>query len=428
MGQAAAPDFGPTHGLTPASGSAGTNPGGCGGEPTIASIQQTVFDKGCAFGSCHAGATPAAKLDLSKGHACASLVNRQSCVFNQKTRVVPGHPEQSYLYSKIVGHDLGSNPDGPCAGLTHGAPQRMPLGGEPLCQEAIDQVAAWITAGAHCDGEAPDGGTPGDGGTDAPVDSGPQIASLTATARTVAAGATTTIVLTLAHPAPGKGVTIPLAVSDPTVLAAPGEVIVPPGAINLSFEVRGARPARGKLSAGAAEVEILVTGLELAEILYMDDYGATSAVQWVKIHNATGSAIDLSKYSLGAGSGSYVETQAQLTGLLAPGACEVIGGPVSRPANGSPTLTQLVRFTPELDADGRGAGVAIFDSPATKVSAVSLPLDALVYGSGNPGGLLHPDGSVAKPDAPDIFWAGDSLLKTASGWRDTYPTTPNRCP
>src|SRR5260370_32823790 len=44
--------------------------------------------------------------------------NRNSCEFSSRVLVVPGQPAQSYLYHKIAGDNLGTNPDGPCAGLT----------------------------------------------------------------------------------------------------------------------------------------------------------------------------------------------------------------------------------------------------------------------------------------------------------------------
>jgi hypothetical protein len=430
MGSPASPDFSPSSSLNPASGnsSSGATQGGCGGDPTIDAIQQSVFDKGCSFGSCHGGANPAAKLDLSKGHACASLVNQKTCVFSNRTRVVPGHPEQSYLYAKITGNDLGTSPDGPCAGLTNGTPHRMPLGGEPLCQEAIDQVAAWITAGAKCDGSGnPDGGS-GDGGTDAQPDSGPQVTSLTVAGKMIGSGQSTTVTLTLSAPAPAPGLSMPIAVTDSSVLQSPGEVFINKGESSITFDVTGARPARASVQVGGAQASVLVTGLSLAELLYIDDYGATTSVQWVKIRNTTSVPIDLGKYSLGAGVGSYTETRSQLTGTLAPGACAVIGGPVSRTANGSPKYAQQVQFTPEVPWDGTGGGIAIFDATAAQLTPTTPPLDTLVYGAGNPGGLLRPDGTVATPDAPDVWYAGDSLLKTPTGWQDTYPTTPNRCP
>src|SRR5215472_4971534 len=129
MGAPPAPTFGEYDG----GGSEGG--GGCGGPPTLSAIEQGIFAKTCAFGSCHGGANPAAGLNLLTGQACGSLLNKNSCVLSGRVRVV-------------AGHDLGTNPDGTCAGLANGTPQRMPLGGVPLCQGQIDQIRAWIAGGA----------------------------------------------------------------------------------------------------------------------------------------------------------------------------------------------------------------------------------------------------------------------------------------
>jgi hypothetical protein len=400
----------------------------CGGDPTLASIQDTVFNKGCAFASCHGAANPAAGLDLSPGHACASLVGQPSCVFSRRTRVVPGHPEQSYLYAKIAGKDLGTSPDGTCAGLTNGTPLRMPLGGDPLCQAAIDQVAAWITAGAQCGTPPAADAGPQDTGTDAPPDTGPSPLSLAAQTSVLTGGESTMVTLSLAVPAPAGGRPVKLSVSDSTGLASPGETFVPAGAVTASFLVTALRPSRVTLIADTAELAFVVTGLVVSELLYDDNYGNTSGAQWVKLRNTTTAPIDLGSYSLGAGQNSYAEVSAQLTGTLAAGACAVIGGPTTRYANGSPHFTQVLKFTPALPSNGTGAGIAVFDRPASALTAASLPLDAFVYGNGNPGGLLRPDGTVAVPDAPSVYLPGDSWLKTTSGWVDTYPTTPNECP
>ena len=51
-------------------------------------------------------------------------------------RVLPGDPTNSYIVHKLEGMDIGST-------------ARMPLGGPFLDQPTIDQVSAWITAGAQ---------------------------------------------------------------------------------------------------------------------------------------------------------------------------------------------------------------------------------------------------------------------------------------
>ena len=64
----------------------------------------------------------------------ASLVNVTSISEPQLKRVVPGDPDNSYIIHKLEGTQ------------TVGA--RMPFGGPFLDQATIDQVRAWIQAGA----------------------------------------------------------------------------------------------------------------------------------------------------------------------------------------------------------------------------------------------------------------------------------------
>jgi len=444
---------------------------GCGGKPTLAAIQDAVFSKSCAFGSCHGPSNPAAGLDLTAGHACASLVGHASCVFSGRTLVVPGHPEESYLAHVLAGDDLGTSPDGTCADLANGSPQRMPLGGEPLCQGQIDQVKAWIAAGAPCSGASGDAGAGGgdgggggsDGGTsgDAGAGEGSQgdaasgdataggdasdggagsdaaavpadVARVTSTMTAFAAGQSVGGAVLLAQPAPAPGVSVTLTASDPTVLAAPSLVFVAAGQSSAPFQMMGLRPGHASLQASAggktAGVDELVQGLNLAEVFYLGP--TTSAgLQWVRLYNGTSNPIDLADYSLGAGTGSYLETKLQLAGVIAPGGCFVVGGPTSSVVNGSPTFSLAAAFSPIVPAAGSGgAGVALFGAPAAGVDASTLPVDSVVYGVTNAGNLLAPDGTVAPAVIGGDVLPGDSLMSFFGSWSDQYPPSPDSCP
>src|SRR5262249_53791543 len=202
-------------------------------------------------------------------------------------RVVPGHPEQSYLLNKLSGQDLGDDPDGPCAVAANGHSQRMPLGGEPMCQGRVDQVRAWIAGGARCDTPPPDGGGDSggggsDGGTDAGIDTNVDpdsiIDSLASAASTIHSGSRITVQAYLRTPPPSPGQAIFIQVFDPTALTAPAQVFVPGGATSASFDVAGLRPARPTLlrarsGGGWADLRLAVDGLWLAEVFY-DAVGA----------------------------------------------------------------------------------------------------------------------------------------------------------
>jgi len=99
---------------------------------TLLWIQDNVFSPICV--ECHSGANPAAGQDLSNIAASASnLINIASANTNFK-RVLPGSPQESYLYLKITGDSQ--------------AGARMPLGKPALSDEAITAIKQWIALGA----------------------------------------------------------------------------------------------------------------------------------------------------------------------------------------------------------------------------------------------------------------------------------------
>jgi hypothetical protein len=96
-------------------------------------LHRDILVKSCAGtpGLCHAGqfepnlSTPAI--------AYLSLVNRPSNERERGLRVKAGAPEESLLVDKLRGRDVAT---------------QMPLGAEPLSEEDLQRVEAWIAAGA----------------------------------------------------------------------------------------------------------------------------------------------------------------------------------------------------------------------------------------------------------------------------------------
>ena len=109
-----------------------------GGVPTLSEDVQPLFSSNCALSGCHAGASPAAGLNLSDGQTHANTVNIPS---NGPAldRIEPGQPNQSYLVHKIQDTQTSVG----------GSGGRMPLGRAPLSQAQIDIIRAWITGGAQ---------------------------------------------------------------------------------------------------------------------------------------------------------------------------------------------------------------------------------------------------------------------------------------
>jgi hypothetical protein len=103
--------------------------------PTLTQLKSTAFS---VCGGCHSGGGTSlpASMDLTPAHIYTSIVGVASVEQPTHMRVKPGDPDNSYVVLKLEG----------AAGIT-GA--RMPFGGPYLDQATIDQVRAWITAGAQ---------------------------------------------------------------------------------------------------------------------------------------------------------------------------------------------------------------------------------------------------------------------------------------
>lgn len=107
-------------------------------DATFARVQQEILRPSCAVAGCHTGAAPASGLDLSAGHAYASLVRAPAVESPSLARIAPGDPERSYLVKKVRG-------DGDISG------GRMPLGGPYLSPTEIRLLTDWVRRGAPLD-------------------------------------------------------------------------------------------------------------------------------------------------------------------------------------------------------------------------------------------------------------------------------------
>ena len=116
-------------------------PPGASFGPNFSEIQAGLFTPSCATSGCHAGANPAANLNLEAANSYAMLVGIASSQQAGLQRVNPGNPVLSYLVQKLEG----------AAGITGG---QMPPGGA-IPQPDIDVVRQWITDGAIDDTAQP---------------------------------------------------------------------------------------------------------------------------------------------------------------------------------------------------------------------------------------------------------------------------------
>lgn len=121
---------------------------GCPSAPTptptiaarLANIQVDIFTPRCAIPTCHDSQYASGNLVLDAQHAYGQLVgiapDVDAAAAAGMLRVDPGHPENSFLISKLEGPPLGQG-------------SRMPLTGDPLTADQVQLIADWIAAGAQ---------------------------------------------------------------------------------------------------------------------------------------------------------------------------------------------------------------------------------------------------------------------------------------
>ncbi len=107
-------------------------------QPSLASIQNSIFTPTCSVAGCHSGPPGPnlpAGMDLSSANASfSSLVNIASFQETTILRVATGDADNSYLIQKLEG--------------TSAQGSRMPQGGPFLDQATIDVIRLWIDIGA----------------------------------------------------------------------------------------------------------------------------------------------------------------------------------------------------------------------------------------------------------------------------------------
>lgn len=172
---------------------------------------------------------------------------------------------------------------------------------------------------------------------------------------------------------------------------------------------------------------------QIVEVLY-DPNSGDDGEQWIKLYNPCGVQIDLAGYSLGWGSTDYTDGSLDLSMVVAANGCFVVGGPTdSQPPDPQPVYDLARDFDPNLDdgdQDGNGDGVALFLGDAASVGERTVPVDAVIYGNDNDGGLIDSSDDVPPPhvgDAPQ----NHSIRRdgsTDADWIIESMPMPNDCP
>ncbi len=170
--------------------------------------------------------------------------------------------------------------------------------------------------------------------------------------------------------------------------------------------------------------------------------------EWVKIWNGTGQTLDLSQFSIGFGKNpAWVNSTSlpggtmALVGMLPPGRCLIVGGPVSDAQNAGPVFAPSASYGVGLARDFSGSGL---NNPATNsVAAVALfntltpnastrPVDIVTYHQTTvtppashflgPSGAVAPASLITGSDGA----AGRSFRRTsAATWEITGSVSAN---
>jgi hypothetical protein len=110
------------------------------GAVTLDQLRADVFIPSCATTSCHSSVAAKGNLVLDDYNAYANLVDvaadNAAAAEAEKLRVVPGKPDESFLFQKITGQLKPDEGD------------RMPQTGIPLTAEQIEMIRQWIADGA----------------------------------------------------------------------------------------------------------------------------------------------------------------------------------------------------------------------------------------------------------------------------------------
>ncbi|MEM7584043.1 MAG: endonuclease [Acidobacteriota bacterium] len=206
-----------------------------------------------------------------------------------------------------------------------------------------------------------------------------------------------------------------LSVGTHTITAAVVDSGGLPGSDTISLTVTAVQPGNGDLL--------------LSEVFY-DPSGNDDGLEWVELYNNDSVAIDLAGYSLGNGGTAYTTSLVQLSGIIQPGETFVVGGPTSSAINDNPNLGQAVNFSPDFQNSGStGDGVALFNVPASAVTASTVPIDAVIYGPNNNSGLIDETGAAGAPEVGDA--PSDSSIERldlAGNWQIQSNPTPNATP
>jgi beta-lactamase superfamily II metal-dependent hydrolase len=176
---------------------------------------------------------------------------------------------------------------------------------------------------------------------------------------------------------------------------------------------------------GGQAFTVMTGSLLLTEVLY-DATSTDDDHEWVELYNNTSATLDVTGLCIGSGGGAYTTSLVELSGSVGASETFVVGGTASDSNNGSPTFDQSVDFSPDFQNGGADAdGVALFNVSCAKVTASTVPIDAVRYGTTNTNGLIDETGSASSPEVSGAP-SGQSIERTdvAGSWQVQALPTP----
>jgi hypothetical protein len=108
-------------------------------EPTLPSLERTVFGVACGYDSCHGDNNPAWDLYLTLGNVAERLIDEPAGGCEGWTLVVPGSPERSLFWRKL------DDAVPPCG-------EAMPLGLGRLPEPVLACIRGWIVSLGSAEG------------------------------------------------------------------------------------------------------------------------------------------------------------------------------------------------------------------------------------------------------------------------------------
>lgn len=168
-------------------------------------------------------------------------------------------------------------------------------------------------------------------------------------------------------------------------------------------------------------------GLRIVEVYY-DHTGADDRYEWVKLYNGTSSPLNLGNYSFGWGGLDYTFGVMDLAGTIPAYGCYLVGGPMGNATSGSPVFDLGLDFSPDLQNSGSaGDGVAIFNLPASGITATTTPVHAVIYGPNNNNNLYDENGPGGNVDVANAPSESSIRMKLDQSWEINATPTPNAC-